>query len=531
MGDTGRQVLAGAQLADGTGGPLRPVDVLVEGDRIQAVEARGAFRRNKTATVHDLTGLVLAPGFVDVHSHADNAPLLEADDTTKILQGVTTEVVGNCGFSLAPRLQAYGDVFAAFTGRIFPPLDWTWSSTAELWAATDRAGYVTNYCPLVGHGTLRIAAMGMANAAADDDAVTLMRKELEKALEAGAFGLSSGLIYPPALYSDTQELVRLAEVLGGDGLYTTHMRNEGAELLDAIAEALAIGVAAGRTHISHLKSAGRSNWGQMPNALAAIRAAREAAWPVTQDIYPYDASSTMLTAVLPPDYLSDGDAAILKRLADPAGGRGELARQLETGAPGWESHVHGVGWDGILVATTASHAYEGQTLAEIAAERHVEPVDALIEVLVNEELRASMVLFSMSESDVEMALSDDYTMIGSDGLPPGVGGKPHPRLYGTFPRVLGRYRRDLALLGLPETVRRMTALPAETFRIPDRGVVAAGKMADLVAFDADTVADVCDYRDPVHQPVGIPWVMQAGTAVVVDGTYVGPRRGRRLTPG
>jgi dihydroorotase/N-acyl-D-amino-acid deacylase len=527
MRDPDRLLLTGAQVADGTGGPLRAADVLITGDRIEAVEQPGKISNVAT---RDLHGLVLAPGFIDTHSHADNAPLLTEDDTTKILQGVTTEVVGNCGFSLAPRLAEHADTFTAFSARLFPPIDWAWAGFDELFQATEKNGYVTNYCPLVGHGTLRIAAMGMADAVADDEAVAVMRTELEAAMSAGAFGLSSGLIYPPAVYSSTTELVRLAEVLGGTGLYATHMRNEGAGLLDAIAEALEIGAAAGRTHISHLKTSGRPNWGRMPDALAAIRQARAAGQRISHDVYPYDASSTMLATVLPPSYLADGEAAILKRLADPAGGRKELARIITESLPGWESTIRGAGWDGILVATTGSHRYEGQTLAEIAADRGVEPVDALIDVLLDEKLKASMVTFSMNEDDVETALKDEHMMIGSDGLPPGSGGKPHPRLYGTFPRVLGRYRRDRGLMSLPEAVRRMTSLPAETFGIPERGVIAAGKVADLVAFDPDTVADICDYRDPVHDPIGIPLVIQAGQPVVVDGAYAGPRRGRRLTP-
>lgn len=524
MSDPDRLLLIGAQVADGTGGPLRAADVQIAGDRIEAVEPPGVLRNGRT---RELTGLVLAPGFIDTHSHADNAPLLAQDDTTKILQGVTTEVVGNCGFSLAPRLAQHADTFTAFSARLFPPIDWAWSSFDEFFQATEQNGYVTNYCPLVGHGTLRIAAMGMADAVADDDAIAVMRTQLEAAMTAGAFGLSSGLIYPPAVYSSTSELVRLAEVLGGTGLYATHMRNEGEGLLDAIAEALEIGAAAGRTHVSHLKTSGRPNWGKMPDALAAIHKARAAGQQVSHDVYPYDASSTMLATVLPPAYLADSEAAILERLSS---GRDELARTINKSHPGWESMIRGAGWDGILVATTGSHRYEGQTLAEIATERGIEPVDALIDVLLDEKLKASMVTFSMNEDDVETALRDEHMMIGSDGLPPGSGGRPHPRLYGTFPRVLGRYRRDRGLMSLPEAVRRMTSLPAETFGIPDRGVIAAGKVADLVAFDPDTVADICDYRDPVHDPIGIPLVIQAGRPVVVDGAYAGPRRGRRLTP-
>ena len=509
-------LLTGALLADGTGAPLRPADVLVEQGRITAVEAPGALPRD--TGVRDLTGLVLAPGFIDVHSHADNAPLLTEHDTTKIHQGVTTEIVGNCGFSLAPCSTTQAGTLGTFLQRLFPPVEIGWTGFHDLFARTDDAGYVTNYCPLVGHGTLRIAATGMSDAAPDDEALRTMRTALEEGMTAGAFGLSSGLIYPPAVFSTTRELVHLAQVLGGDGLYATHMRDEGTALLEAIEEALHIGATAGRTHVSHLKAAGSENWGKVRPALARISDAREAGHTVAQDVYPYTASSTMLTATLPNHFLADEADAIVERLRS-ASGRAELAAANQDRD-----------WTKILIATTASHRHEGRTLAELAADQDVPPVDALIRVLVDEHLRASMISFSMHEDDLTDALSDPHTMIGSDGLPPGTGGKPHPRLYGTFPRVLGRYCRENGVFSLPEAVRRMTSLPAESFRIPERGLVAPGYVADLVAFDATTVTDVGDYHDPAHQPDGIPWVAQAGHTVVDQGQYVGTRLGRRLTP-
>lgn len=513
----GPVLLIGARLADGSGGPLRDADVLLDGHMIRAVSPPGQLT-TPAAEVRDLTGLVLAPGFIDVHSHADNAPLLAWDDTTKIRQGVTTEVVGNCGFSLAPHSSAHGAVLAEFTQRIFPPLDFGWHRFDELFAVTDSAGYVTNQCPLAGHGTLRIATLGMADRAPDTGELHVMRTTLAEALEAGAFGLSSGLIYPPATFAETDEMVALAETLGPDGLYVTHMRDEGDGLAEAITEALRIGAAAGRTHISHLKASGKANWGRMPHALAALRTARDSGREVSQDVYPYTASSTMLTAMLPRHFLAGDAAAVLARLTDP-GERDALAAACE-----------GTDWQDVLVATTASHRYEGLTLAEIADEHRYSGVDALIDVLVAEQLRASMVVFSMHEDDLRLALADEHTCLGSDGLPPGIGGKPHPRLFGTFPRVLGRYCRQRGVLELPEAVRRMTSLPARTFRIPDRGMVAPGYVADLVAFDPETVTDVGDYRDPDHPPAGIEWVCLGGRTVLADGDYLGGRHGRRLRP-
>lgn len=511
-----RMRITGAHIADGSGGPIRAADVFVEDGTITAVEPPGTH--SATHSTRDLTGLVLAPGFIDAHSHADNAPLLSEHDTTKILQGVTTEVVGNCGFSLAPVTVQHRDTLEQFLHRIFPPSTSGWSGFGELFTATDDAGYVTNYCPLVGHGTLRIAAMGMANAAPDDVARRIMRDALADGMAAGAFGLSSGLIYPPAVFSTSEELRFVAEVLGGDGLYATHMRDEGAEILDAIDEALRIGAVAGRTHVSHLKAAGEPNWGVMPRALNNLAAARRADQLVTHDVYPYTASSTMLTARLPARFLADDPDGIVARLTSDVG-RAELHEELAA-----------TDWNTVLVATTASHADEGYTLAELAALHDLSGVDAMIRLLVREHLRVSVVLFSMHEDDLRHAMADEHTMIGSDGLPPGAGGKPHPRLYGTFPRVLGRYTGQHGVLDVAEAIRRMTSLPAETFRIPRRGRIAAGYVADLVAFDADTVCDAGDYRDPIHQPTGITWVCQAGVTVVDKGVYQGKRHGRRLAP-
>lgn len=512
-----RLLIRGGLVASGLDEAPAPRDVLVDGETIAAVESPGRIPADAGEPV-DATGLVVAPGFVDVHSHADNAPLLADDDTTKILQGVTTEVVGNCGFSLAPVVPERQADLAALCGRIFPDIDWRWSSFADLLETLDGAGYVTNYVPLVGHGTLRLAVAGMAGRSTTPDERTRMGELLREATDAGAFGVSSGLIYPPAVFSNTEELVAMARHLPEGRLYATHMRNEGAGLLTSIEEALAIGSAAGRrVQVSHLKAAGMSNWGAVPAALERLDAARAAGVPVAQDAYPYTASSTMLTTRLPAWAQDGGDAAVLDRLADPA-----MLRRLRDEC--------GTDWDGVLVASTANHEFEGSTVEETAQRLGVDPFDAFAEILRSERLRVSAVLFTMHEDDLVAALTDAHTMVGSDGLPPGVGGRPHPRLFGTFPRVLGRYVRERATLDLGTAVHKMTGLPAATFGLEDRGLVAQGKVADLVAFDAAEVTDVGDYRDPVHPPRGLAWVMQAGTAVVRDGRWLGVRRGRRLQP-
>jgi N-acyl-D-aspartate/D-glutamate deacylase len=259
----GRVVINGGEVADGTGGPLAAQDILLEGGRIAASGPRGAFG-SADCEVVDATGLVVAPGFIDVHSHADNAPLLDAGDTSKILQGVTTEVTGNCGFSLAPADPAHADLLAGFTARLFPPLGWGWRSFAGFLRLTDSRGYVTNYAPLAGHGTLRLAVLGMDARRADAGETARMGRLLDEALDAGAFGMSSGLIYPPGVFSDTGELAELAGHLRRDGrVYATHMRSEGGALLASVDEATEIGAGAGcRVEVSHLKASGRQNWGR-----------------------------------------------------------------------------------------------------------------------------------------------------------------------------------------------------------------------------------------------------------------------------
>jgi N-acyl-D-amino-acid deacylase len=525
----GEVLVSGGLVADGSGEPPRERDVLVRGERIVAVEPTGCIPA-ADRPVLEATGLVVAPGFIDVHSHADNAPLLTEHDTSKVLQGVTTEVVGNCGFSLAPCTPQHQETLTSLLERIFPPVPLEWRDWSELDARLQDHGFVTNYAPLVGHGTLRIAAFGMVDRAPDDDETKLMRRSLEDALDAGVFGMSTGLIYPPGVYSATDELVGLAEVLAPDRVYATHMRGESDGLLDSIDEALLIGQQADcRVHISHLKWFGRHNWGRIPEAIERIAAAASAGTDVTNDVYPYTAASTMLASLLPPSLLVDSAEAVLERLRDPAQ-RDRIAHAIEHGIPGWHNMVQDSGWGGILVSTTASHAYEGLTLEQVAQQLDVEPVDALIRILVDERLQASMVTFGLSEDDVVSVLAHERTVIGSDGLPPGRGGRPHPRMYGTFPRYLGRYVRDQDLLPLGTAVRRITAMPAEIFRIPERGRVEPGCVADLVAFDAGRITDHCDYLDPVQTPSGIAWVMMAGHTVAEDGVFLGHCKGRRLSP-
>ncbi|WP_152361692.1 N-acyl-D-amino-acid deacylase family protein [Microlunatus speluncae] len=512
-----------ARIIDGTGREPYLGTVVINGERIAAVEpaAAGSVTGEATdAEVIDAGGRIVCPGFIDAHSHADNAPLLAEDDLSKISQGVTTEIVGNCGSSLAP-IRAGDDAFAEGPGRLFglePDQLGGWHSSTEWFAAVDAAGTVTNVCHLVGHGTLRQAVIGPTAAAPSAEDLAAMGRLLDEALDAGAFGLSTGLVYPPGRYADTEEVIALARRLPAGRVYASHIRNESAGLLDAIDEALRIGREAGcRVQVSHLKASGRANWGAVGPALERLDAARAEGLPVTQDVYPYVASSTGLTSTLAGWLLDAGPAEALRRLRDPA----VLDRLRAEADPHYER---------IMISSTRSHAYEGRRVPELATELGLDPFETVVRILLEEELHVTTVLFTMCEEDVVTVLRSPHSAIGSDGLPPGLGGTPHPRLYGTFPRVLGEYVRRRKIIGLAEAVRRMTSLPASIFGVPDRGTIAAGAVADLVCFDPDTVDHDGSFTDPAVPPVGIDCVLQAGRVVITDGVWGGTRRGRRLVP-
>lgn len=514
--------ICGGMVADGSGGPLRAADLLVIDGVITDLCAPGGLDASSGLRL-DAAGQVVCPGFIDVHSHADNAPLLAEDDLSKVLQGVTTEVVGNCGFSLAPVSADRQDELLGLLGRLFPPLVPEWSSFTELLTVTDACGYTTNYAPLIGHNTLRVAAMGMASRTPTAEELARMTKELEAALESGVFGLSTGLGYPPGMLAAPDELIALASRLSPGRVYATHMRDEGSQLLASIAESVAVAEQAGcRVQVSHLKMGGRANWGKVGAALDLLNQARARGLAIGQDVYPYTAVSTTLTACLPA-WFEEGDSeAVMGRLQD----HGSLARaraEVRDGA------VFRSGSDGVLVASTGSHEFEGLTLSEIADQLGVDPFAALVHVLLQERLRATMVVVSMDEADVDSVISDPATMVGSDGLPPGLGGRPHPRQYGTFPRVLQRYVRERGTLSLPEAIRKMTSLPADTFGLRGRGRVAQGAISDLVIFSAEEIREVSTYADPAHPPSGLAAVLMGGRLVVHGGGWLGARRGVRLT--
>jgi N-acyl-D-amino-acid deacylase len=513
---------------DGTGQPARRADVAIAGERIEAV---GLLSGASAARVIDATGHVVAPGFVDMHSHADFVlPGLPTADS-KVHQGFTLEVVGNCGASPAPLTPARRQDIIDTSALTLPALAWDWTTFRSYLDGLTRQGISINVAPLVGHGTIRLVVMGPDDARPTADVIHAMAREVRRAMDEGAVGLSTGLIYAPGVFADTDELVALARAAGqAGGFYASHVRGEGDTLLPAIAEAIDVGRRASvPVEISHLKAAGRSNWPKMAQAIKLIEAARAEGLDVTADMYPYPAGSTALSALLPAWVHAGGRDALLARLADGA----DRARiQAALVGPGM---ARDAGWDGVVIAgCPARPEYEGQTLARIAAGLGISPDEAVIEVLRQAKGDADMILFMMSEDNVALGLGRPWVMIGSDGegraaRGPYATGKPHPRNYGTCPRLLGHYVRDRGLLSLPEAIRKLTSLPAGKLGLRDRGRLEPGAVADVVVFDPATIADAATFAEPHRYPDGVPWVLVNGEPVIAGGQHTGRRPGRVLS--
>jgi N-acyl-D-amino-acid deacylase len=524
--------IEGATVVDGTGAPGSRADVGVRDDTIVAV---GDLSREPAGRVLHAARKVLAPGFIDMHSHSDWRLWGNRRAESKIRQGVTTEVVGNCGFSPAPASPEHLDDLRGFALFVPKAMDFRWRSMGEYLDAFDAEGTALNIVQLVGHGTLRVAAMGFARRAPTAGELATMQRLLAAAIDAGAWGLSTGLIYAPGSYAATDEIVALARVAARrrHAFYASHIRGEAATLLDAVREALAIGREADLpVQVSHVKAAGRPNWGRVEQALALIDAAAAGGLDVMADVYPYTASSTSLRTLLPDWALEGGVDAMQARLRDAAA-RARIRHDVETPGTG-QRMLDRVGWEDIMIAACPGRPeLEGRRLSEIAASLGRAPAEATMDLLAAEGARASMVLFQLDERDVRRALTHPRVMIGSDGsalAPHGEvgGGKPHPRSYGTFPRVLGRYVRGERLLTLAPAVHKMTALPARRLGLADRGVIRPGAHADLVVFDERAVEDRATYEAPHQYPAGVEHVIVDGRFVIRDGEHTGTMPGRVL---
>jgi N-acyl-D-amino-acid deacylase len=526
-------VIKNGHVVDGTGNPWFNADVGIQGERIAKI---GRLSKDKALRVLDVSGLIVSPGFIDMHSHSDLLLLINPKAESKIRQGVTTEVIGNCGDSAAPldkNMREEAIKTSPFVKEAKLKLDW--STMAEYLRRLDRQGIAVNVAPLVGHGNVRACAMGFANRAPTGNEMETMKKTLAKAMNEGAFGMSTGLIYPPGCYSKTEELIELSAVVAKcGGIYTSHIRGEGENLLKSVKEAITIGKKAALTvEISHHKAGGKANWGKVKQSLKVIEEARARGVDVTCDVYPYIAASFGLSAMLPPWTYEGGTDKLLERLRDPAI-RSRLRKEMETGFPDWPSPLKAAGWDCTVISHCRNHPqYEGKSIEEITRPKKIDPFEFTFDLLIEEKASVGVVRFAMCEEDVQTVLQHPVSMIGSDSsavAPYGIlgKGKPHPRAYGTFPRVLGKYVREERLLGLENAVRKMTSLPAQKLGLRDRGLIRPQMYADITVFDLQKIADKASYAEPHQYPEGVEYVIVNGKIVIDGKEHTGVLAGKAL---
>ena len=529
-------LLRGAMLYDGSGRPPVESDVRIDGDRIVAIGQR--LPESGAGEIVDLRGLALAPGFIDIHSHTELVLLVNPRAESKIRQGVTTEIVGQDGGSIGPWTDAqYTEVRDGWRAR--SNIDIDFRDLAGFFRRLERQRMAVNVASMVGAGTVRSFVVGEVNRPATAAELQRMAGLVADSLGAGACGLSSGLEYLPGGFATREELIALTRPLRGTGLpYASHLRNEDDELFAAIEEAIAIGRAAGvPVQVSHLKALGKVNWWKAEPALAMLEAARgstreQAAVDVMFDVYPYTAYATSLAATLFPLWAREGGTpAFLARLNDAS-----LRARLEAAALG---KIELIGsWDSVQITGVSAPTLRwavGRRLGELAKERGVEPYELVRQLLVGDQNRVRIASFAMDEEDVARFVAHPLATICSDGEAratsgPLSEGSPHPRGYGAFPRVLGRYVREQKRLPLEQAIRKMTSLPAARLKLAGRGRVEVGAFADLVVFDPDRIADRATFERPHQYPVGIVHVLVNGRFVVRDGEHTGALPGKVLRP-
>ncbi len=515
-------VIINGSVIDGTGSPAARRDVGVAGGRIAGI---GDFKDAPAAVTIDADGKYVCPGFIDTHSHSDTYLLIEPSAPSKIYQGITTEVVGNCGASAAP-LVSENHMPSDWSDKKYPG---RWRTTAEFRRLLEEAVPALNVVMLVGHNTLRRGIAGYENRPLTESEMQTMIKLLEESLGEGARGFSTGLIYAPGIYAPREELLTLARVTAGHGgIYTSHMRNEGAQLLEAIEEIIAIAAEADATaQISHLKTSGRANWGLIDNALDLIRQARSDGVKIAADRYPYTSACTDMDVIFPGWAQEGGREKIMARLRDPSERSRLKDDLLEARTPDY--------WATVTVGSTChpdNLRFRGMPLTKAAKCLDMSPVDTMLKILEMDELKTSAFFFGMSEENMVKILAESYVMIGTDASlrsPSGPlsGDYPHPRAYGSVPRFL-KMALEEKTVDLPDAVRKMTSLPADHFGLKGRGVIEKGAWADVTVFNPGTVCDKASYSNPHQLAEGIDCVIVNGKITLTNGRLTGDRAGRIL---
>jgi N-acyl-D-amino-acid deacylase len=522
-------LIRNGQVFDGTGAPGQRQAVAIRGDRIAAI---GALEGATARLTIDADGLAVAPGFINMLSWADEPLLVDGRSQSDIRQGVTLEVFGE-GTSMGPLNDKMKAEQQANQGDLKYTIDWT--TLGEYLEGLERRGVSPNVASFVGATTVRIHEIGYADREPTADELQRMKDLVRQAMREGALGVGSSLIYPPAFYAKTPELIELAKAAGEfGGMYISHIRSEGARLLEAIDELVQIARAAQvPAEIYHFKAAGKPNWGKTDAAIAKVEEARRAGLRITADMYTYPAGATGLSTTMPPWVQEGGYDQWVARLKDPAI-RARVKREMVTPTDEWENFFVGAGPDGILLSGFKSEALKpltGKTLAEVARMRSTSPEDTAIDLVIEDGSRVEAVFFLMSEDNLRKKLRLPWVSFASDSgslAPEGVFLKsnPHPRAYGTLARWLGRYVRDERLVPLEEAIRRLTSLPAENLKLRQRGRIAEGYFADIVVFDPARIQDHATFEKPHQYATGVVHVFVNGTQVLANGEHTGATPGR-----
>ncbi|MDP6445608.1 MAG: D-aminoacylase, partial [Pirellulaceae bacterium] len=526
-------VIRNGRVVDGSGNPWRTADVAIRGDRVVAIGRLSDYEASRTI---DAKGLVVAPGFIDIHSHSDFLLLEDGRAQSKIRQGVTTEILGE-GRSAGPYQGKLSPRKVTIDGEVR-----SLSTLGQYFQAIEDAGAATNIASYVGIGNIWQSAMGTSFDRPTDEDLTVMKKLVKEAMEDGALGLSSQVMMPPGSLAKTEEIIELARVVEPfGGIYSTHIRNEGAGVFESVQEAIRIGEEAGvGVDIIHLKIADQKYWGRMDEVVELIDQARRRGVPVQANVYPYTRGNNNLVSIIPPWAHEGGRGKLLERLRSPEQ-RKRLKRDIEQGIPGWYNHYTAVGRDWSRMLVSANNQYKGLTVDRVMSIRtrgkeDPDLLDELFELLLDEGGSVATVYAHHTEEDMNLAIKQPWCSVGSDGSAYSAEGRlrrgnPHPRNFGTFPRVLGRYVREQGLLTLEDAVRKMTSLNAAKVGLEKRGLLAVDYFADVTVFNPKTVIDQSEYTAPFQYPKGIEFVVVNGQVVLDQGKHTGKLPGRPLRHG
>ena len=521
-------IIKQATIIDGTGTPGWIGDAGMKNGKFTTIEP--SLATTNAREIIQGNGLVLSPGFIDIHTHSDNYWLEDRFSEIKLQQGVTREVLGNCGISLAPmdphaRYVDFQDALSSLKDTNTAKKGLSFRDYRKL---LEKKGLSNNLMGLLGHGTLRIAAMGFSDTAPNPKQMEKMKTMMDQAMNQGALGLSTGLIYAPGIFAKTDELVEISRVAAKKGgFYASHLRNEAEEILAAIGEAIAIGEQADiPVQISHLKITGNRNWGLVDQVIEKLTAARQAGIDLTCDVYPYFSSGTSLTALIPPWAIEGGVDNLIPRLHN-SDQRKKIIQDIRQGIPGWEDMYHNAGWDKITISqfdSPGKNDVEGRTVLQIAKQRNADPFELILDLIEQEGDEVKIISETMNEKNVAAFLKLPFAMVGSDSS--FSKGKPHPRLYGAFPRVIRRFVRELKILTLEEAIHKMTGLPAGRLNLKTAGLIKKGFQADAVLFDPSTISDQATYQSPSKFPLGINRVIVNGQTVINNGVHTGAKPGK-----